>query len=483
MTTPQQTLESAFQRTRQELGIRTGFPPEVERAAEAAAGSPAWRSEARVDRTATPFVTIDPPGSRDLDQALFLERDGPGFRVHYAIADVAAFVARGGEVEREAWKRGVTYYAPDERAPLYPSVLSQGAASLLPGEPRPSVLFTIRLDATGEIADGGVERATVTSRRQLTYGEALRQVEGDGALFRGEPFADSLLLLKEIGELRAERERVRGGVSLPILDQHVEKGAARRMGYQLGYEEPNAAEDWNAQISLLTGHFAAERMLEAGVGLLRTMPPPRESDVVKLRVAARALGFDWPTALPYPAFIHSLEASAPRLPILLWQARHLMRGAGYEAFDGAPPPHPEHAALAMVYAHATAPLRRLADRYVLDLLVELQGAKRPPPEEVATLAALPPVMNGADRRAATLERKVVDSAEAWELRGRAGEVFPALVLDQGGRWLEAQLVDVPVRARVPIAATAPPAALGARVRLRLLSVDLAAAECRFEMAE
>jgi exoribonuclease R len=322
----------------------------------------------------------------------------------------------------------------------------------------------------------------VRSRRQLTYGEALEHVTGGGALFRGEPFSDSLLLLREIGERREERERARGGVSLPILDQHVEKLAARRMGYQLSYEEPNEAEDWNAQISLLTGNFAAERMLEGGVGLLRTMPPPREADVAKLRVAARALGFEWPSAMPYPEFIHSLDPAAPDLPILLWQTRHLMRGADYVAFDGAPPPHPEHAALAMVYAHATAPLRRLADRYVLDLLVELQRGARPSPEEAATLAALPPVMNDADRRASTLERKVVDAAEAWELRRRVGESFRALVLDQGSSWLEAQLVDLPVRARIPIAGAAPPAALGAEVRLRLDSVDLAAGACRFEIA-
>ena len=71
------------------------------------------------DQTSIPFVTIDPPESMDLDQALHLERNGKGFRVRYAIADVAAFVEPGGPMDREAHERGQTLYAPDaERAPL-----------------------------------------------------------------------------------------------------------------------------------------------------------------------------------------------------------------------------------------------------------------------------------------------------------------------------------------------------------------------------
>ena len=75
-------------------------------------------------------MTIDPAGSRDLDQAFHAERRPHGFRVRYAIADVAAFVAPGGALDREAFARGVTLYLPDGRAPLYPDVLGEGAASL-----------------------------------------------------------------------------------------------------------------------------------------------------------------------------------------------------------------------------------------------------------------------------------------------------------------------------------------------------------------
>ena len=144
-------IEAAFTRKRQELGVRAEFPPELARAAEEAARRDPSGAPGRADRTAIPFVTVDPHGSRDLDQALRLERAGEGFRVWYAIADVGFWVEPGGPIEREAWLRGVTFYAPDCRQPLYPPALSEGAASLLPDAVKPACVFAFELDARAEI--------------------------------------------------------------------------------------------------------------------------------------------------------------------------------------------------------------------------------------------------------------------------------------------------------------------------------------------
>ena len=219
-------IEAAFTRKRQELGVRAEFPPEVARAAEEAARRDPSGAPGRADRTAIPFVTVDPPGSRDLDQALRLERAGEGFRVWYAIADVGFWVEPGGPIEREAWLRGVTFYAPDCRQPLYPPALSEGAASLLPAEVKPAFVFAFELDARAEIVSWTMERALVRSRAQLTYHQVLEHVECGGDRFRGQEWADSLVVLKAFGEQRRLREMERGGVSLPIVPQHVERAAA-----------------------------------------------------------------------------------------------------------------------------------------------------------------------------------------------------------------------------------------------------------------
>ncbi len=122
-----------FTSLRRELKLPTQFPLAAQREADKAALEKLASRDA-TDRTDIPFVTIDPPTSRDLDQAVCLSRRGSGFRVFYAIADVSRFVAVGGELEAETWRRGQTVYLPDAKVPLHPVSLSEGAASLLPGE-------------------------------------------------------------------------------------------------------------------------------------------------------------------------------------------------------------------------------------------------------------------------------------------------------------------------------------------------------------
>lgn len=474
-------IERAFRATRESLGVRTSFPAEVERAARAAAADDSWRRQGRKDLTSVPFVTIDPPGSRDLDQALYLERGDEGLRLLYAIADVGAFIARGSPVEAEAWRRGVTYYSPDRRDPLYPPSISQGAASLLPDGPRPSIVFDLLLDPSGELAAAQVERAVVHSRAQLTYHQALKHVEEE--VFAGEPYAASLSLLRDFGEQRLARERDRGGVSLPILDQHVQRSAARRLGYELVYEVPNVAESWNAQASLLAGHAAAMLMARGGAGLLRTMPPPRPEDVGRLRVVAAALGFDWPEERSYAEFLHCVNPAHPNVQVLVWQARRLMRGAGYETFRSGEGPLPEHSAIALPYAHCTAPLRRLADRYVLDLLVHYDQGGAPDDDVMEPLERLPAVMQDAGRRSGQLERQVLDIAEAWQLRQHEGSDFDARVISARDGGFEGQLEEVPVRAWVETREGVRVPALGEEVRLRLTRVRVEEGKLDFRLAE
>ncbi|HEX6042513.1 RNB domain-containing ribonuclease [Longimicrobium sp.] len=477
----QNVVEQALDAAREELGVRCGFPPEVQAAAEQAATRVASAGTDREDRRDLPLVTIDPPGSRDLDQALFIESNEAGaFVVWYAIADVGFFVDRGGAVEAEAWKRGLTVYGPDRKEPLYPPVLSQGAASLLPDEDRPAILFRFDVDAAGALTGTDVRRALVRSRAQLTYAQVVEHVDGGGRAFAGKAWADGLTAMRAFGELRQQVEAARGGVSIPLVDQHVTNHTARRLGYALEFETPKDSEEWNEQVSLLTGHAAARLMLDAKVGMVRVMGPPDPDALDAFRRAAGAMGFRWPRETSYPDFIRSLDLKHPGITPLLWQARRVNRGADYLAFDGAAPTDPLHHALAMPYAHATAPLRRLGDRYVLDLLVQLCAGARPSAAEVETLRRLPAVMDEAERRESKFERRAVDVAEAWVLRDRVGERFAATVLGARGGDVEVQIEDPPVRALADVRGRKP--APGDAVRVVLDRVDVPAGRVFFALA-
>jgi exoribonuclease R len=424
-------LVEGLARIREELDVPGPPSPAAQAEAEAAAGRVLGSLEAsigraRVDGRSWDLVTIDPPGSRDLDQALHLERrPGGGYRVRYAIADLAAFVEDGSALDAELWDRGVTFYLPDERAPLHPPVLGEGAASLLPGEDRPALLWTIDLDRDGVAGDARFERAVVRSRAQLTYAEVQAAIDAG----RGGPVEQ---LLAEVGPLRQAIEAERGGVSLDLPTQRVLVDDGR---YRLEREHVVPAMGWNAQMSLLAGMTAGAAMLDAGVGLLRTLPPPRDDVMRTVRRTAKALGVSWPDGVTYAERVRTLDGDDPDEAALLVLAARGLRGAGYLALvPGEPSPKPadsRHSAVAAPYAHVTAPLRRLADRHANEVCLALFGDRAVPPAVIDQLPDLPKAMAKARGREAAVARAVIDLVEALVLGSRVGDVLAASVVASG----------------------------------------------------
>lgn len=448
------SLDQEFVRIRHELGIPDAFPDAVLAAADDVASRPPRDeapTEVRSDYGIVPFITIDPAGAMDLDQAFYAQARDGGYIVLYAIADVGHFVDRGSPIEIEAWRRGVTLYSPDVQTPLYPPALSRGTASLLPDVERPCVMFSFELDADGRARMLNVERATIRSRAKLDYESVSRHLvaerdEPGRGEYAGREWAESLAMLEAIGRLRQQLEAARGGVSLPIAAQHVRPWSAALSGYQLTFKDPDDVEGWNAQISLMTGIEAARLMVRAEIGLLRTLDPPREEKLAALRLTAEALGVEWPAGTSYAEFIHSLDPTLPLHAAVIYHAAGVMGGARYLAFEGAAPTGSRHAAIAAYYAHVTAPLRRLADRYVLDLLVELAAGGRPVGPVMSVLHQLPAVMLSADRTSRMLETAIVDHVEARTLAERVGERFDALVIRIRADRVTVQIADPPVRA-------------------------------------
>ncbi|NUP15233.1 MAG: RNB domain-containing ribonuclease [Streptomyces sp.] len=475
---PEAPLRSALTALRTELGVSGGFPPEVLAEAERTAKAPALPSH---DATDIPFFTVDPPASTDLDQAIHLSRQGTGYRVRYAIADVAAFVVPSGALDREAHRRVTTLYFPDERVPLHPGLLSEGAASLLPDQDRPSVLWTIDLDGDGRTLAVDVRRALVRSRARLDYAGVQRRIDAGTA---EEPLA----LLKEVGEARERLEVERGGISLRVPEQEIVEHD-RDHTYELAYRAPLPADGWNAQLSLLTGMAAADLMLAHGTGILRTLPAAPDGAVGRLRRTAHALRIEWPHHVSYAELVRSLDPHRPHHAAFLLECTTLLRGAGYTVFrDGALPDITTHSAVAAPYAHCTAPLRRLADRYASEICLAAAAGRAVPDWVSVALDTLPARMAEGTRRAGTVERECVDIVEAALLRDRVGEVFDGWVVEVEERrpavgtvQLESPAIIGRIEAghgdRLP---------LGERLRARLTQADPGpgpgAAKVRFEPA-
>ncbi|GAA2554544.1 exoribonuclease R [Neomicrococcus aestuarii] len=409
-------LEKALSALVLKLELPTDFPAAaVQEAQEAVARKPLQEE----DRTDIEFVTIDPESSTDLDQAVCIRRENSGYRVFYAIADVPSFILPGGALDAETRARGMTIYLPQGRIPLHPEVISEDAGSLLPDQVRGAYVWDFELDDAAQVVRVGLGRAQVKSRAKLSYVGVQEELDSGKA-------SENLQLLKEVGQKRIALERARGGASLRIPEQEVEADGSH---YKLVQRAPLPVEDWNAQISLMTGMAAASIMVEHKVGILRTMPAPDESSVAKFRAQARALGAPWSTEVQYGEFLRSLDLNDPKQLALMHQAASLFRGAGYTAFDGEVPADPTQAAIAAPYAHTTAPLRRLVDRFVLELCDCLVNGREVPQLLRESLPLLPELMQKAGQLVSKAERSAMDTVEAAILASHVGEEFEGVSIE------------------------------------------------------
>lgn len=458
-------LRPVFVSIRERLKVPGSFPSEALDDAARVAAQPVTHD---LDLTEVPFVTIDPPGSMDLDQALHLARRGPGFRFRYAIADVGSFVEPGSALDRCVNERGVTHYGPDTRSPLHPQVLSEQAASLLPDVVRPAMVWDMDLDSHGGLETVRLRRAMVRSRARFTYEEIAEALQRRTA-------GEILALLPLIGQARREIEAERGGVNLPLAEQEiVHEGDS----YRLELRQSLPVEQDNAQLSLLTGIAAAQMMRDGRVGIQRTLPPASDHAMRQLRATAKALHIAWPDELGFHDLVRRLDPEVPTHVAFLDESTVTFRGAGYKAFNGSRPADAVHAGIAANYAHVTAPLRRLVDRYGLEICHALSNDT-----EVATwvtdeLYELPERMATATRRASHYERAVVDVIEAALASDRIGQVFDATVVDAdddsgGGTVMIAEPV---VRARV----AGDDIVLGNEIVVRIVASDVASGRIELE---
>lgn len=439
-------LDSGLAEIRRQFNVPDDFPAEVLAAADLAARRPPTE---HVDRTDWGFVTLDPASSTDLDQAFAISRSGESLVVHYAIADVGWFVRAGDPVDAEAWRRGTTMYFPDGRAGLYPPVLSEGAASLLPDGPRPAVVFHVRVAPDGTATLDGAERALIRSRAKLAYDTVTVDELPDG--------------FEEVAQRVQAAEAARGAVKVDPPEQSVERTA---VGYELMFRPRLPSEERNAALSLATNLAVAEAMMHAHTGVFRVMSRPDDAAIRRLRHTAKAFGLAWPAEVALDDFVTTLDGTDPQHAAFMLAVRRAGGGASYAPFEAGVVPW--HAAMAAPYAHATAPLRRLADRYVVEATLALANGRPVEADVEEAFAALVPVMRRADSTGRGIERAVVDLAEAVVLRDSVGRSFDAVVLDDDVEATTVALGDVAVIAKVHARSVTP----GDELRVKVVAVDV-----------
>lgn len=411
----------------QALQLRLEFPPEVMAEVEGFLCDPGLDDPALTDRTAMPFVTIDGPSTKDLDQALFVEEDGEGWVAWYAIADVTHYVRPGSALFAEAMKRGASYYLPGYSVPMLPRELSEGLVSLNAGVTRRALLFRHRVGPDGALRDTTLERARIRSRAKLSFAEAQVLVDARrDSPHRDAEFVGSVRRLAQVGGARMRLAAQRG-----LVRYHREEVQLHLEGEGIVATTMEAvrggAEAWNEQLSLMCnaegGRLLRECPLPGVQPIYRVQPGPdperlaalaRLTQAVVRRQRVLSLTWEWdPAKRTLAEYLAQLPRGAPGS-----KEERLARALSRQAVmvnlrsEYSTEPGPHTGVGAEPYARFSAPMRELVGVFLHKEAVELLTGVAPPEGEDEALRA--EVVTIANRSRQT-QRRVTDLANELAL--------------------------------------------------------------------
>jgi ribonuclease R len=370
-----------------------------------------------LDLTRLPFVTIDNPDSRDLDQALLIERhDAECYRVCYALADAAYYVRAGSALFEEALARGATYYTPLLAAPMLPPALSEGLISLNPQVDRRALVFDMLIDRSAVVTRTSIARARIHSRAKLSYAGV--QAWLDGAEPPARDFDESLLLLRELGGLLIEAAARRGVVRfdrsetrITVQGEPAHFQASRRSRYQ--------TERFNEQISLMCNMQGAEMLLAlAGISdalqaVYRVHEAPLQKSLGELRRTLDAFAnaqdqperWRWSAGQSLADYVESLPDDRQYARHVQAVQRQIMQAQRAASFTPVAGEH--HALKAASYARFSSPMREIVGIFThKELLEALSGNAYENDADADLREAVIAAANQARQRQRQLDKRI-----------------------------------------------------------------------------
>ena len=408
-------------------GLPLEFPADVRVAARRVPASvPAEALTGRVDLRNQPIVTIDGENARDFDDAVLVERDGRGWRLTVAVADVAHYVPAGSPIDLEARARGTSVYFPDRVIPMLPEELSNGICSLVPGEDRLVKVVRLALDARGRVTGAQFADGVIRSAARLTYTEVRQALVDRDSEVRARLGAllPPLELAGELAPLLTEIRRARGALDFDLPEAEVVLDLRGRPENIVRAERSLAhrmIEEFMLSANEAVARELARRRIEA---IHRVHAPPGRERTAELARFLEGFGLrlktdpDRPTPAAFQAVLEKV-AGRPEERLVNTVILRSLTQAAYSTEA------PGHFGLATQwYTHFTSPIRRYPDLTVHRLLdVAFRGDGRVPRD----LPAIAEESSRRERIAMDAEREIVQLKKVQLMQDKIGETFDGWV--------------------------------------------------------
>lgn len=409
-------------------GIPHVFPEAALDEAERAAKLP-LSEDKREDLRHLPIVAIDPADARDHDDAIWAEPDGEGgYRALVVIADVSFYVRAGGQIDREARKRGNSVYFPDRVVPMLPEVLSADVCSLKQDEDRAAMACHLRISPEGKVTKWRFTRALVRIAHNVAYEDAQKAIDQGDA-------PEHLQHLWDAWKLLFAARNARDPLELELPERRVvldEQGRIAEIAVRERLDAHRVVEDF-----MIAANVAAAKALESRTApvVYRVHEPPSREKLVALKDYLATFGRTLALGQVITPGLFNRMLKDVTDESEKAQVMEAVLRTQTQAYYG--PQNAGHFGLALgSYAHFTSPIRRYADLLVHRALVDAFGLEQPKPNggdlppttglsdrDRDDLSKVSDAISAAERRAMEAERDTIDRYVAAWLAGRVGETF------------------------------------------------------------
>jgi ribonuclease R len=355
--------------------VQREFPQEVLDEAHAIPQSvPAAALKGRLDLRDKTIITIDGASSKDLDDAVSLEKDGENWVLGVHIADVSAYVRPGTPLDDEAFHRGTSVYFADQVVPMLPVALSNGICSLNPQVDRLTLSCFMTMDRTGAILDHSVAQSVIRSTERMTY-EDCNLLLADQSPALAEHYAHILPMLKDMAVLaRAleKRRRARGSLDLDSAESYIICDSEGKP-VDIKARSQGESEKLIESFMLAANETVAQHLFDhKKPAVYRVHEKPSQEKTEALKAMLSPLGYSIQEATG-PALQKVLDAAKgkPEAPAVSMMVLRSLMKATYS------PENLGHFGIAApYYCHFTSPIRRYPDLMVHRCLhALLDGAK------------------------------------------------------------------------------------------------------------
>ena len=414
------------------------FPSAVEKQLKKwAEDVPEEAKRGRVDLRDLPLVTIDGEDARDFDDAVFCQKQGKGWKLWVAIADVSYYVRPKSALDTEAYNRGNSVYFPNRVVPMLPEKLSNGLCSLNPQVDRLCMVCEITLSAKGKMTDYRFYEAVMNSHARLTYNKVAKILEKDTALCeRYASLVPHLQDLHDMYQALVKARRQRGAIEFETIESKFIFNALGR----IERIEPVVRNDAHKIIEecMILANIASANFMEKHQepALYRIHAVPSEEKLTAFRSFLAECGLSLsggnkPTPTDYAQLLEQIK-QRPDHELIQTMLLRSMSQAVYSADNIG------HFGLALEeYAHFTSPIRRYPDltlhRGIKYLLAKQKGSKRKTTDtggyhyQLDEMDVFGAHCSSTERRADDATREVADWLKCEYMQDHVGEEFDGVI--------------------------------------------------------